>query len=116
MIAVVGGRDFKDYDLMKQVLDKVNPRKIISGGARGADILAEQYCKEHNIDNVIYRPNWDLCGGNKFYGYERNVFIIHEAREVIAFWDGASPGTKHCIELARAQSKKLTVINYNISF
>lgn len=113
-LAVVGGRDFKDYELMVQVLNKFDYTKIISGGARGADILAERYCKEHNIDNIIYRPNWDMYG--KLSGYERNVFIIHEADEVVAFWDGKSPGTKHCIELAIQKQKKLTVINYNISF
>jgi hypothetical protein len=116
MVAVVGGRDFKDYNLMKQVLDGIKPKKIISGGARGADILAEQYSAENEIPNVIYRPNWAEHGAGKFYGYERNVFIIHEATSVVAFWDGKSLGTKHCIELALKQKKNLTVINYNISF
>jgi hypothetical protein len=115
MLAVVGGRNFHDYELMKQAINNIKPKKIISGGARGADLLAEQYCKEYNIDNIIYRPNdWDSY--NKLSGYDRNVFIIHEASEVIAFWDGSSPGTKHCIELALKAKKKLTVINYTISY
>jgi hypothetical protein len=115
MLAVVGGRDFKDYDLMKQVLDEMKPSKIISGGMRGADILAEKYAIENDIDNLIYRPN-DWADYNKMSGYERNVFIMHEATCVVAFWDGKSSGTKHCIELALKAKKKLTVINYNISF
>ncbi len=110
MLAVIGGRDFKDYDLMKQALDRMAPKKVISGGARGADILAERYCEEHEIDNVIYRPNWDL--GSKPHEYERNVFIIHECTEVIAFWDGKSPGTKHCLDLAKEKGKQITVIPY----
>lgn len=114
VLAVVGGREFTDYDLMVQVLSKLKPTKIISGGARGADLLAERYCEEYQIDNIIYRPNWDMYG--KLSGYERNVFIIHEAAEVVAFWDGKSPGTKHCIELALEKKKPLKVINYNISF
>jgi hypothetical protein len=115
MLAVIGGRDFKDYDLMCQVLNDMKFKKIVSGGARGADILAEQYCKEFKIDNIIYRPNWDIEAA-KPHGYERNVFMIHEAHEVVAFWDGVSPGTKHCIELARKKGIPLRIIPYHISY
>jgi hypothetical protein len=113
MLAVIGGRDFKDYDLMCQALDRLEFKKVVSGGARGADLLAEKYCAEHKIDNIIYRPNWDINSA-KPHDYERNVFIIHECTEVIAFWDGVSPGTKHGIELAKNQGKKITIIPYNI--
>ena len=41
-VAVVGGRDFNDYEKMKKILDEIGPDVIVSGGANGADKLAEK--------------------------------------------------------------------------
>jgi hypothetical protein len=44
--AVIGSRRFNDYALLQQTLDTYTISQIISGGAKGADTLAEQYAKE----------------------------------------------------------------------
>jgi predicted Rossmann fold nucleotide-binding protein DprA/Smf involved in DNA uptake len=42
-VAIVGGRDFDDYEQFKSCVDgeKIKFKSIISGGARGVDTLAE---------------------------------------------------------------------------
>ena len=49
-VLVAGSRTFTDYELMKSKLDKLlinhNDVVVVSGGARGADTLAERYAKE----------------------------------------------------------------------
>lgn len=47
-IGIVGGRDFSDYELLKNEVSKfidenlTSVNAIVSGGAKGADTLAEK--------------------------------------------------------------------------
>ena len=113
-VAVVGSRDFDDFDYLSAILDCTRNLPgidlIISGGARGADRLAEQYAKQHTIPIKIFYAEWDKYG--KSAGYRRNIDIINEAEMVIAFWDGKSKGTKHSIDLAKKQGKLISVYTF----
>jgi len=110
-LAIIGSRTFNDYNLLKEKVDKIlseyrlNIKLIISGGAKGADSLAEQYAKEKGIEILIIKPNWDLY--KKAAGFIRNADIINNSDIVIAFWNGISNGTKDSI--AKAQKSEKTV-------
>lgn len=109
-VAVIGSRSFNDYKKLKSVLSEFDISLIVSGGAKGADKLAEKYAKENNIPTSIHLPNYDEFG--KFAPLVRNNNIIEEAESVIAFWDGVSLGTKYTIDIAIKADKNLTVIGY----
>lgn len=99
-LAVVGSRDFNDYELLKSEIDKIknilNIDTIVSGGARGADTLAERYANEYNLGKLIFLPEWEKYG--KRAGFIRNTIIWDHADAIIAFWDGVSKGTKHTVD------------------
>lgn len=82
---------------------------IVSGGARGADTLAERYASERGIKMLVIKPDWDRHG--KSAGLIRNRDIIAQADVVIAFWDGDSPGTKYAIDYSKKLGKKLYVVS-----
>ena len=107
-VAVIGSRDFNDYEEVKQTLSTINITLLVSGGAKGADTLGERYAKEHNIETKIFLPDWEKHG--KKAGFLRNTDIINESDLVIAFWDGQSKGTKDSIEKAFKSEKKLLII------
>ena len=111
--AIIGSRSFNNYDKLKSILDIIRIEysidTIISGGASGADSLAEKYAKENNIPLVIYRAEWDKYG--KRAGFIRNKYIIDDCDICIAFWDGKSKGTKHSIDLAKSSNKKVLIIH-----
>lgn len=46
-IAIVGSRDFNNYEILEETLSTLQEpiTEIISGGAQGADTLAEQWAK-----------------------------------------------------------------------
>ena len=117
-LAVVGSRDFDLYDLMEKYLNKIHSIEpitiIISGGAKGADLLSEKWAKENNINIKIYKPNWGKFG--KKAGYMRNVDIVQNADKVIAFWNGTSKGTKHSIDLCKKKDKKCKIVYYDETF
>jgi hypothetical protein len=107
-VAVIGSRDFNDYEEVKQTLSTINITLLVSGGAKGADTLGERYAKEHNIETKIFLPDWEKYG--KKAGFLRNTDIINEAELIIAFWDGQSKGTKDSIDKAFKSEKKLLII------
>lgn len=114
-LAVIGSRDFTNYQLLKRYLDEFQKEypfdTIISGGARGADSLAEKYAKANNLAFFSYLAEWEMYGARA--GFVRNKEIIRNADMIIAFWDGTSRGTLHSIKLAEKQRKKHIVIYYS---
>ena len=110
-VAVVGSRNFNDYEKLKQTLDQTpDITRIISGGAKGADALAEQWAKEKGIEIVVYKPDWAKYGRGA--GVVRNRLIIEDCDYCIAFWDGVSKGTKSSIEHSKKMHKGLLVVRY----
>lgn len=109
-LAVIGSRTFNNVDLLNEILKQHldNISCIISGGANGADSLAENWAKQNNIDTEIYLPDWQKYG--KQAGYLRNVEIIKNSDQCIAFWDGKSKGTAHSISLCKKLKKPYTII------
>ena len=94
-------------------LDKI---RIVSGAARGADQLGEQYAKLVGYEVSKFPADWDGLG--KRAGYVRNDEMAKYAMEnsnygvLIAFWDGKSKGTKHMIDLAEKNGLELHIVSF----
>ena len=119
-VIVAGGRDFKDYKLLKETLDNFQQEcgiitEIIGGGARGSDKLGEQYANENSIHIKRFVPDWKGLG--KKAGFVRNRQMGDYAKEhngmLVAFWDKQSKGTKGMIEYANKIGLKCVVVYYN---
>jgi len=114
-IAIVGTRDFNDYEYFKKKLNELDifdkDTIIVSGGARGPDMFAELYTTEMKYHLIVFPAKWNTYG--KQAGFLRNTQIVNECDIVIAFWDGKSKGTEDTIKKARMKSKPVIIINYN---
>ena len=111
-ILVCGSRNFKNYDAVISMLWQFQDEipEVISGGALGADSLAERWADYFGCKKTIIKPDWDKHG--KSAGMIRNKKMIDLNPDfVIAFWDGKSAGTKNTISLAK-QNKIATIIYY----
>ena len=114
-LAIVGSRTFNDYNKLLETLHLFNrhpidfPSTIVSGGAQGADSLAERFADYYGLEKIICKPNWDVYG--KSAGFIRNQTIVDNCDMVLAFWDGKSRGTADTIEKAK-KTKKPTFIVY----
>lgn len=126
-IAIIGGRDFENYELLKFKLlpYRASITKIVSGGAKGADSLGEIYAKEHNIPTQVFLAQWTLFDKpckirinklgkeyNALAGFNRNAEIVKNADFIICFWDGKSKGTKDSIGKAHKLKKDILIIYY----
>lgn len=117
---VAGSRTFGDYSLMERSLDYLlwNFRgnvEIVSGGAKGADALAEAYAKSRGYELKIFPANWDLYG--KQAGHIRNeqmhmYLAEYVHRSCVCFWDGESKGTADNFRLARQYGVPLKTIRF----
>ena len=115
-IGVIGSRDFQDYDELKNYIFKrvklQDIDHVVSGGAIGADRLGGRLAKEFNIPPMIFKPDWDLYG--KKAGFIRNKDIIENSDIIFAFWDGKSKGTKHSLDIAKNENKKIYLYEYTV--
>jgi hypothetical protein len=112
-LAVVGSRSFRNYPLLKKTLDRLRQRyevkAVISGGAQGADKLAERYARECGLDLQVLKPDWSKGRGA---GLARNTEIVALADYVVAFWDRKSAGTKDTIGKTRQCGKTLQLVEF----
>lgn len=117
-IIIAGGRDFKDYMLLKNKCDYYLSKAIsnedeiiiVSGTANGADKLGEKYAKEKGYAIERHPAKWNELG--KRAGYIRNKEMAEVSDALIAFWDEKSRGTKHMIDLATKKNLHVRVVNY----
>jgi hypothetical protein len=113
-LAIVGSREFNDYEFLKQALEPIKDKVtlVVSGGAKGADSLGERWAKENNIPTQIFYPDWGKFG--KSAGFKRNVEIVDNCDAVVAFQINDSKGTQHTINISKEKGKKVKVFKiYN---
>lgn len=116
-IAIIGSRNFTDYELMSSTIlsylakNELKKVAIVSGGAKGADTLAEKFAFENHLEITVFKPDWKKFG--KRAGFLRNTIIIENADIVFAFWDGISNGTKDSIDKSEKLKKEVIITVFN---
>ena len=114
---IIGSCNFTDKELF---LCKVNeviaiegmPNLVISGGAVGADAMAEEWAKENAIDFQVFKPQHkDFAKSIRRVAapHARNTLIEEHTDNITAIWNGKSTGAKDTIDKAIAKSKKVYI-------
>lgn len=124
-LIIAGGRDFKNYNLLKTECDKFISGNfsdldvtIVSGGQMssdgknkwGADYFGEQYAIENSYPVIQFLPDWDKFGRSA--GVRRNLKMAESADALIAFWDTSSKGTANMIKNALDKKLIVHIVNY----
>lgn len=114
-ILVCGGRDFDDRKLLFDTLDNYwtgGPLHIISGGAKGADSITEEWFRSYwdgmslgPLSMSVYPADWSNYG--KAAGPIRNQQMLDEGKPdlVIAFPGGS--GTADMVRRAKKAGVKV---------
>lgn len=106
-IIVAGSRHFEheaqafgDLDhLLSGLAARGADIEIVSGGARGADTIGEQYAVARGYRLRRLPAEWERYG-KKQAGFIRNQLMSWYGTHLVAFWDGQSRGTGSMIRLA----------------
>lgn len=85
----------------------VIPTLVITGGARGADALGEEWAKDHKIPLLILKPDYEAFG--KRAPLLRNTDIVNECTHLLAFPHASGSGTQDAIRKAMKLDKVICV-------
>lgn len=146
-IIISGSRDFQDYNMFKIFLNEIffdlsvedridvnvegQDVEIISGGATGADALAEKFAMDYQIDFLCFPAKWNDFSSpclpkttsygkkyNALAGHKRNLEMADYVKNLkndegilVAFWDEKSRGTEDMIKIAKSKKIETYVIS-----
>lgn len=103
---VCGGRNYSDRERVYHFLDHLSPKTVIEGAATGADTMAGDWAREHNVECLEFKADWDMHG--KSAGPIRNQQMIDEGKPTLVV---AFPGGKGTADmLARARKHNIPII------
>ena len=108
-VAIIGSRSVQleeEQDVLPYLPE--NTTGIVSGGAEGADQIAEHIAEFLHVPLTVFRP--DYARFQRRAPLERNRDIVQHADYVIALWDGSSRGTAHAIEQCIKEYKPVRVL------
>lgn len=98
-VIIAGSREFTDFDAFLGFMSVLplewDIKEVVSGGARGADRLGEEWAYFQQLPVVSFPADWNRF--QRAAGAIRNDQMAKYADGLIAFWDGTSPGTRNMI-------------------
>ena len=113
-IAIVGSRSI-EYDkihamaiALRERYIPVNCTELVSGGALGADKLAEEYAERYHLKMTVLEPDYGRHG--KRAPLMRDEEIVRGVQYVIAFWDCRSKGTAYTVTYAIKEGIPVRII------
>lgn len=77
---------------------------VVSGGADGVDATAAQCARERGLEVVEHLPDYKRHSG-KMAPLVRNILIVDDSDEIVAFPAPWSTGTWHAVGVARDKDK-----------
>lgn len=117
-VLICGGRDYRDAETMDKTLrilhEQVPFSVIITGGASGADRLAELWARTNNIASEVYMADWARYPNTA--GPIRNKRMLDEGKPdlVVAFPGGA--GTDNMVTQAMKAGVSIIRVPRNKNF
>jgi hypothetical protein len=104
------------YRVLDHICDTNQFDVLISGTARGADQMGEEWAVAtvNPIEVWRYPADWKKHGRSA--GFKRNVLMLEHGKPdlVVAFLEGASRGTHHTIR--EAQARDIPVVEVRQEF
>lgn len=103
VVVVTGSRDWANYRLVCENLDRFDVSELHEGGARGADSCARRWALSRGVPTFRHPADWNALGRSA--GPRRNVEMHRTANAdlVMAFKDDfgvPNGGTEHMVSLA----------------
>ena len=120
-VVIAGSRNYNNYNQMHQTWNEYKAKHnltavhLISGGAKGADTLAEQLAREEGIAITVIKPDYST-GKGKQAPHIRNWEMAEAAGSeghLIAYYNNGQPsaGTDSMVKMAQRKGMKITKIN-----
>lgn len=108
-MAIVGSRHFSEPDHVSDYVNALPPgSSIVTGSASGVDAAATKAARAKGMPLQVIPASFDeLADASK--SAARNQRLIDACDVLVAFWDGASKGTRNTVERALDSGKEVHV-------
>lgn len=108
---IAGSRTINDYALVEEAIKEsgFEITKVISGMAKGVDILGERWAHNNNIGIHLCPAKWKREDGtvDRSAGYKRNVEMAEIADALIVIILDDSKGSTHMLNIAKEKGLKI---------
>jgi predicted Rossmann fold nucleotide-binding protein DprA/Smf involved in DNA uptake len=108
-VAIVGSRHFADPDRVTDYVKSLPAgSSIITGSASGVDAAATRAARTRGLPVQVMPASFDeLADASR--SAARNQRLVDACDVLVAFWDGASKGTRSTVERALDAGKEVHV-------
>jgi len=108
-VAIVGSRRYSEPERVAEYVNSLPPRaSIITGSASGVDAAATKAARAKGIPVQVLPASFDeLADTSK--SAARNQRLVDACDVLVAFWDGASKGTRATVDRALDSRKEVHV-------
>jgi hypothetical protein len=104
---IAGSRTITDISILYRMVLPWDITEVVSGAARGVDMMGEEFAFDMGIPVKRFPANWTKFGRGA--GFIRNAEMALYAEALVTIWDGYSKGTANMIDLGRAKGLKIHV-------
>ena len=108
-VAIVGSRRFAEPDRVVEYVNGLPARaSIITGSASGVDAAATRAARSRGLAVQVIPASFDEVS-DPTRSEVRNQKLVDACDVLVAFWDGASKGTRATVERALDTGKEVHV-------
>ncbi len=109
-LVVVGHPLYEDTERFNKVLDSIPYplTLIITGNAKGTEGMARKYARGKGIPCLVY--NHSLKTHGKEWLYKRNILLVNDADNIVAFVQPNSPILRSIKPLANKMRKRINMV------
>ncbi len=108
-IAVVGSRHYPDLERVTAYVRGLPAgAQLVTGSAAGVDASAVSAARERGLPVEVIGASFDEFG-DAAAGAARNQRLVTRCEVLVAFWDGASEGTRHTVDRALDAGREVHV-------
>lgn len=107
-IGIVGSREFKDLEKVREFVRGLNNDDVVvSGGCRGVDRIGVEEGRKCGLKCVELKYKGEF---GKSGGMVRNRELVMEIDRCVVFWDGSSRGSEDMIKLCKVNGVKIEIV------
>ena len=106
---IVGSRHFADLARVESYVENL-PRdaRIVTGSASGVDAAATRAARRHGLSIQVLGASFEEAR-DQSVAVARNQRLVDQCDVLVAFWDGASQGTRVTVDRALDSGREVHV-------
>jgi hypothetical protein len=108
-VAIVGSRKFPDLGRVEKYVQELPPiTRLLTGSASGVDAAATRAARRRGLALQVLPASFEEMN-DPAEAAARNQRLIDQCDSLVAFWDGASAGTRATIDRALDSGREVHV-------